>query len=92
MAMVHEFDLDQWVMGHGGSNPHCMAFMGSNMHSFHKSCWLGSLFLFGFILFYFVYFSASGGDAIVVVGCYFGGYLNRLSGGGLWVLVASYDN
>ena len=52
MVMVRGFDLDQWVMDHGGSNPRCMAFMGSDLHSFHKSWWLGSLFLFCFILFY----------------------------------------
>ena len=89
------FDLDQWVMGHDGSiNPHCVAFIGSNLHSFHKS-WLVSLFLFLFCSFFFlkkIFRLINGGDAVVLVGCYFGGYFNRLYGGGFWVVVASYDS
>ena len=55
VAMVCGFDLDQWVMDHGGSNPHCVAFMGSDLRSFHKSRWLGSLFLFCFYFILFIF-------------------------------------
>ena len=91
MAMVCGFDLDQWVMGHDGSNPHCVAFISSSLHSFHK-LWLVSLFLFCSFCFIFIFQLINGGDAVVVVGCYFGGFFNKLYGGGFWVVVASYDS